>query len=116
MARQAFVHEAVLVLADGEDSRRPGAMVTVELCGHWEHDGPCRWPHHTAFVAAGGELVVRTTFAAEPEEREALLRRIRHALESAGGWQVRSAGEAVPTAEERQRAERWYDMPLPEEA
>lgn len=116
MARQAYVHEAVLMLDDGEDPCRPGAMVTVELCGHWEHEGPCRWPHHTGALARGDELVVRTTFAAEPEERAALLRRIRHALDTAGGWQLRSAGEAVPTGEEQHRAERWYDMPLPEEA
>jgi hypothetical protein len=25
-----------------------GGAVTVALCGHWEHDGPCRWEHHTS--------------------------------------------------------------------
>jgi hypothetical protein len=40
VARPAYVHDAVLGLDSGEDPRRLGAVVTVELCGHSEHDGP----------------------------------------------------------------------------
>jgi hypothetical protein len=32
--------------------------VTVALCGHWEHDGECRWPHHTRTFDRPGALVV----------------------------------------------------------
>ena len=41
-----FVHEAAIELADGADPRAPGGAITVALCGHWEHEPPCRWPHH----------------------------------------------------------------------
>ena len=32
----------------GYDERAPGGAVTVALCGHWDHEGPCRWPHFSA--------------------------------------------------------------------
>jgi hypothetical protein len=111
MARSAYVHEVVLTLDPSDDQRRPGAVVTVELCGHWEHEGPCRWPHHTAVAASGGALVVRTVFAAEPPERDALLTRIASALRASSGWHVLRTGAADPTDEERARASRWFTMP-----
>ena len=58
----AFEHTVRLHVADVDgDLRALGAAITVRLCGHWEHDGPCRWPHHTDYVAAdtGAELTVR---------------------------------------------------------
>jgi hypothetical protein len=113
MTRQAYVHEAVLALDENEDPRRPGAVVTVELCGHWEHEGPCRWPHHTSATSADDELVVRTTLACEPSEREEVVGRVASALRSADGWRVLRAAEVSPTDDERARAERWYDMPRP---
>ena len=45
--RKAFAFEALLELEPGTDTRAPGGAVTVALCGAWEHDGPCRWPHHS---------------------------------------------------------------------
>ena len=48
-----FVHEATVELADGADPRALGGAITVALCGHWEHEPPCRWPHHTDITAAG---------------------------------------------------------------
>jgi hypothetical protein len=43
--RESHAFQAILALDEGQD-RAPGAAVTVKLCGHWEHAGPCRWPHH----------------------------------------------------------------------
>ena len=34
-------------LEPGSDERAPGGAVTVALCGHWDHAGPCRWPHRS---------------------------------------------------------------------
>jgi hypothetical protein len=43
---KAFVQEALLQFDDVIDPASVGAAVTVELCGHWQHDGACRWPHN----------------------------------------------------------------------
>ncbi len=45
---KAYVAEAEIVLNEGCDPAAVGAAVTVELCGHWEHEGACRWPHNSA--------------------------------------------------------------------
>lgn len=45
--REAFVHEATIELDSDADQQAPGAAVTVGLCGHWEHQGACHWPHQT---------------------------------------------------------------------
>jgi hypothetical protein len=79
--RAAFVHEAVLELAAGADERAPGAAVTVALCGHWDHEGGCRWPHHTAVDARPGRSVrVRTLFACASEDEGQVRERISAAL------------------------------------
>jgi hypothetical protein len=36
----AYALEAEIELPEGCDPRAVGAAVTVELCGHWEHEGP----------------------------------------------------------------------------
>jgi hypothetical protein len=61
-------------IAEGGDARAIGGAVTVALCGHWEHDGACRWPHHTATIPIGsGRRAVTTRFAClvseEPDVR-----------------------------------------------
>jgi hypothetical protein len=80
---QAFAHEGYLELADGADDRAPGAAVTVSLCGHWDHEGDCRWRHHTAVVERDGStLTVRTVFASDTAEEAEVRARIVAALES----------------------------------
>ena len=44
--RQAFAHEAVLVMESDADVRAPGAAVAVALCGHWDHEPPCPLSPH----------------------------------------------------------------------
>jgi hypothetical protein len=53
-----FVHEAAIDVADGADPRAPGGAITVALCGHWEHEPPCRWPHHTDITPDGDRHVL----------------------------------------------------------
>jgi hypothetical protein len=64
--RQAFAHQARIELLDGGDERAPGAAVTVALCGHWEHEGPCEVPHRTDVAGPDDEIVVRVLFAPRP--------------------------------------------------
>ena len=82
---RAFGHEAVhrVVLAPGSDERAPGGAITVELCGQWDHEGECRWPHHTAVERDGDTLVVRTAFDAPAGDAAGVRSRIERAL-SAG--------------------------------
>jgi hypothetical protein len=114
MPRAGYVHEAAISLPSGGDERALGAAVTVALCGHWEHEGPCRWPHHTAASRAGGELVVRTLFASEPGEEALVRSRIGEALaagelDGPGGrtsWTLVREAAGVLTTAEREHAER----------
>ncbi len=79
--RAGFAYEAQLRLAPGADERAPGGAVTAALCGHWEHDGPCRWPHHTSVDERDGEeLTVRVVAASPPTERAEVQRLIDGAL------------------------------------
>ena len=67
--REAFAHDAVLVLEDGGDERAPGGAITLALCGSWSHEPPCPLaPHHTGVHRTGNELTVRLLFAAEPAD------------------------------------------------
>src|SRR3712207_2023776 len=86
MTPRAFVLEAALELRDGVDPAAVGAAVTAELCGHWEHDGPCRWPHNNAIDAG----VFRTVFVADPGDEEQVRRRVERALRDADDWRVES--------------------------
>ncbi len=52
MPASAYVVAASVALEDGADPASVGAAVTVELCGHWDHPGPCRWPHNNEIEAA----------------------------------------------------------------
>jgi len=97
MNAQAYVHQAEVTLAEGTDPAAVGAMVTVALCGHWEHDGPCRWPHHNQIDGAQ----FRTVFVATPEEEPEVRRRIRTALYGQPGWRVLSDDARALAADEQ---------------
>lgn len=97
-----FTHEATVELADGADPRALGGAITVALCGHWEHEPPCRWPHHTDVAVDGDRHVVRTVFTVAPEDEPAVRQRIVEALaagQQAGPdgkvsrWTIREAPE-----------------------
>jgi hypothetical protein len=93
--RSAYVHHAALAMDTGADPQAPGASVTVALCGHWEHEGPCRWPHRTWWgVGDDGLRHVRTVFVAATEEAHDVRARIDGALRDADDWTVASSGAA----------------------
>jgi hypothetical protein len=79
--RQAFAEYAELEMAPGGDIDAPGAAVTVELCGHWEHQPPCPVAaHHTAASRDGDVVRLRVLFATEPEREAEVRQRIGRAL------------------------------------
>jgi hypothetical protein len=61
--------------------------VTTALCGHWEHDGPCRWPHNNA-VTTGAVASFRTLFVATPTDEKGVRERIESTLRAGQGWSV----------------------------
>ena len=63
-----FTYHALVELIEG-DTRAIGAAVTVALCGHWDHPGPCRWPHLTTVGASGPGLAVTVAYSCPDEER-----------------------------------------------
>ena len=84
-AGPGFAIEADLAVAPGTDPAAIGAAITVELCGHWEHPGPCHWPHHTAIERVEAQRVtVRTVAAVRPYEDFVVEGRIRWALTEGG--------------------------------
>lgn len=114
--REAFAHEAVLSMVPGADERAPGAAVTVELCGHWEHEPPCPVAsHHSRAERVGHDVQVRILFATEPERETEVRRRIDIAL-SAGqlygpdglttGWTLRSSRPSDVFLDETDHAQR----------
>jgi hypothetical protein len=111
--RSPYVHEAELRLAGGADPRAPGGAVTVALCGSWSHDGPCRWPHHSALVPAGGGTTLRTVFAAPPGDEDEIRARIERALRADRRWEVLRSGEAELDESERPLASRLAAAPEP---
>lgn len=81
LVRQAFVHQAFLVMAVDADIRAPGAAITVALCGHWDHEPPCTLaPHHSHADRTGRGVRVRTLFVVEPESEIVVRDRIDRAL------------------------------------
>ena len=107
MNAQAYVHQAELMLAEGTDPAAVGAMVTVALCGHWEHDGPCRWPHHNQIDGAQ----FRTVFIATPEDEPEVRRRIRTALHGQPSWLVLSDDARTLATDEQEVAARLAQAP-----
>ena len=77
-----ILHEATVQFADDADPRAVGGAITVALCGHWEHEPPCQWPHHTDVSAAGDHHVVRISFTADPADEPVVRQKIFAALES----------------------------------
>jgi hypothetical protein len=114
--RQAYAHDAVVVLDPGGDHRALGAAITVALCGHWEHPPPCPLaPHHTATHRRGDVVRLRVLFAAEPAAEAEVRARIEAALATdrldgpdgvTTRWQLRSAGSGAVRASEAAHADR----------
>lgn len=113
--RVPYVHEAALVMSPEADVDAPGAAVTLELCGSWDHKPPCPLPHHTHAEKAGNNVTVRVVFAAEPESEDGVRRRIDEALKtgqltgpsgSSTEWEFRGSMAAAVSTSEAARARR----------
>jgi hypothetical protein len=102
----AYVVEAALVLGERCEAAAVGAAVTVELCGHWEHDGACRWPHNNALDTGREPPVFRTVFVADEAEEPVVRERIEASLRRADAWSVISVRARPPAASERGLAAR----------
>jgi hypothetical protein len=113
--RAAFAHDAVLRLAPGADSRAPGGAITVELCGHWDHEPPCPIaPHHTQAAQVGDDVLLRIIFATEPAKELLVRERINRALQSGqlrgpdgklSAWQVLSSTASTVKPDESDHAQ-----------
>lgn len=114
--RQAFAHDAIVLMEADGDARAPGAAITVALCGRWEHDPPCPLaPHHTSAERSGEELRLRVLFATEPAAEADVRSRIEGALspdrlDGPDGittrWQFRSAQPSFVRKDEDEHAQR----------
>jgi len=83
--REAFAHDAVLVLEHGGDDRAPGGAITVALCGDVAHEPPCPLaPHHTRVRRTDGELTLRLLFATEPAQEGRVRALVEESLSR--GW------------------------------
>jgi hypothetical protein len=95
--REAYAHEARLELDPDGDERAPGAAVTVALCGHWDHQPPCRVPHRNDVVARNGDrLTVRVLFACPPGDASGVRAAVEGALD-AGELPVPGPDAGPPT-------------------
>jgi len=107
----AFVVEAELALDQGFDPAAVGAAVTTELCGHWEHEGACRWPHNSAIDAERDPARFRTLFVADASDAEQVRNRVQSVLGDGAGWRLVSVRERAVTDAERPLAERLLSGP-----
>jgi hypothetical protein len=86
MSKERFAHDALLSMEPGADDRAPGGVITVALCGSWEHEPPCPLaPHHTRAERAGDAVRLRVLFAAEPDEESRVRAMIDDALAEGTG-------------------------------
>ena len=111
-ARTAHVHHAALRL-EGVDPAEVGAAVTTALCGHWGHDGPCRWPHNNAIRAEDGRAEFRTVFVCPPDEEAEVRSLVNAALTDDPRWTVTGSGSRDLTDDEQALAGRLAATPLP---
>ena len=108
---RAFVVDAELELSDGFDPAAVGAAVTVELCGHWEHQGPCRWPHNSAIDADREPAHFRTLVVADESHAAEVGDRIETVLRNAPEWRLVSVRSRPVGEDERALAERLMTEP-----
>jgi hypothetical protein len=88
MTTRAIAIEAALELEPGTDTRAPGGAVTVALCGHWEHDGPCRWPHNNRLDPSTAPARLRTVAIVDDETAAEVVTRVESGLRQDPRWTV----------------------------
>ena len=100
------MYEAELDVPPGTDPRAPGGAVTVALCGHWEHDGPCRWPHHSAIDTDVAPARLCTVFVCGEDEVDAVHGAIDDAVRGRNNWSVGASKRREPRGDEVALGER----------
>jgi hypothetical protein len=114
MARQTYAHDAVVRLHPGGSPNAPGGAITVALCGHWDHEPPCRLaPHYVAVRVDGETVTLRILFAAEPHDEQRVRSLINEALATGAltgpdgeltTWQLKTAAASDVRPEEENHA------------
>jgi hypothetical protein len=104
--RRGHVHHADVEFAPDADSRAPGGEVTLALCGAWEHEGDCRWPHHTSVDTSLVPSPVRVVYVVSDEELDEVRGLIERALSAGDTWRIVSIYDAPLTAAETKHAAR----------
>jgi hypothetical protein len=107
---QLFVHRAELELESGDDPRAPGGAVTAALCGHWDHEPLCRWPHHNSEPGRAGHSSFRTVVVASAADEQEIRARIEQALRS-GPWLVLASKADRPSSAELALGRRLASLP-----
>ena len=84
MSDEGYNHnlEFTLLITQNGDVRAPGAAVTVALCGHWDHEGACRWPHHSLIQTDGVNHRLTVRFNAPDHELAVVESLIHKAVQS----------------------------------
>ena len=107
VGERAIVIESTLEFADAVDRRAPGGVVTTALCGHWEHDGQCRWPHNNRLVGLDSSTaVVRTVAIVDRADLGEVHRRVEVGLGGDPRWSLLTCNQQELTPEERALADR----------
>ena len=106
MSTRAVAVDVELQLAPGTDPRAPGGAVTVALCGHWEHDGACRWPHNNRLDDSTTPVRLRTVAIVDDESMTEVETRIDTGLRADPRWTVLSLRVGEIADGERALAER----------
>lgn len=107
---QAYVVWASIEVPEDMDTAQVGAAVTSALCGHWDHAGPCRWPHHNAFDGSTSPAQFRTLFVSEPADADTVASRVLDEL-AGGDWTVVTAERRDVPESDVELAERLLAVP-----
>ena len=106
MNNEVLAIDAELALRDDVDPRAPGGEVTVALCGHWEHEGPCRWPHNSRIDTDESPARLRTVVVVPAEERDEVVGKVETRLRADERWSVTGFSTGDINDDERELAER----------
>ena len=118
--KRLFVQCGEVILEVGADRAAPGGAVTLELCGSWDHAGPCRWPHETSTSWDGNRGQVRVVFIATPEDEKQVRSLIERGLAAGrcvgpdgreSRWQASPSHPGVARDEEVRWGEDWNASP-----
>ena len=97
---RGHVIQADVAFDPGADTRAPGGAVTIALCGSWDHDGSCRWPHQTAVDTSSPHAIVRVVYVVDDDELGHVRNLIESALTRGADWHTIAIGHHTLTEDE----------------